>query len=889
MNSKVQDMVTRASPLSAVSATYVEAMYDRFRTDPAGLDESWRCLFGVLDLVADATDTDVKAGLAGSGLAARRACVAEALRMRGHLVAKLDPLASPTLLPAPDALAGPEPQDRPLDVLQELYCGSLSVETAHIDDAGLRAWLAAQFEACVLAPAPCDEPRLLHTLIRADEFERFLARKFPSKKRFGAEGAEAMIPLLLEVLRQAAAAGVTHAVVGTMHRGRLNVMANVMNVSLPQLIAGIKGAHPFPADTARPADVPYHLGAKGLVDTGAGPIEVTVLANPSHLEAIDPVLLGRARALQDGPFRDQARSRVLPIILHTDAAVIGQGVVAETIQLGGTAGFGTGGAVHIVVNNQLGFTTEPEDARTSTHCTGAWKAVDSCILHVNGDDLPSVARSAALAVAWRQAHARDAVIDLVCYRRNGHNEIDEPSFTQPLLYDRIARHEPVATATARRMIAAGAVSPSAVAAWTEAYRAELAAAYEVSAEYRANATGYPAMPATQRPTGVDPARLRAIAEHLAAEPQSVVLHPRIGRVLKQRTVAEGIAWPLAEALAIGTLLQDDVDVRLTGQDVVRGAFSHRHFSLFDMNTGQGHIGLACVPGAGTATRKARFDLYNSPLSEYAVLGFEYGYSQERLDALTVWEAQFGDFANGAQIILDQFVAAAEEKWCAPSGLVLLLPHGLEGQGPEHSSARLERFLQMAAGTNMRIVNPSTPANYFHLLRRQVCAAERRPLVVMAPKRLLRLPAALSDLSEFGADRSFQAVLVSAPAGTIDRLLLCSGKIAYDLEAERTARAADTVGIIRIEELFPLPEAELLAVFSRNPGATCVWVQEEPANMGAWSWLDRRVERLRHQAGAVQPAMVYVGRPESGSPAGSFHGDHDADQVSIVSRAFEVTA
>ena len=876
---ETNNMFRESSPLSAVSAGYVEDLYDRFRTSPDGVDESWRSLFGALDLAVEPPVT----GAAGAGADGRRAALTEALRRWGHLSARLNPLAAPQPLPDVEEFAAHlSPQAGPLDILRALYCGSLAVETAHIDDPALRNWLIGQYEAAAMAPPPGDEVAMLRDLIRADAFERFLARKFPTKKRFGAEGAEAIIVLLREILRQAAVAGVTHVVIGTMHRGRLNLMATILGRSMARLFAEIKGAHPFPADTARPGDVPYHLGDRTVVDTGAGVLTVTLLANPSHLEAVDPVALGRARALQDGV----GPARVLPIILHTDAAVIGQGVVAETLQLGGTAGFTTGGTIHVVINNQLGFTTEPSEARTSTYCTGAWKAIDSCILHVNGDDVAAASRAAHLAIGWRQTHARDAVIDFVCYRRNGHNEIDEPTFTQPVLYRQIAQQEPVVETTARRLVEAGRITAQDIAAEAEACQAALAQAYDASPDHRMNESGYPAMPAgAARPTGVDPSRLRAIADTLARAPDGMALHPKMGRLLQQRFVGEdGIAWPMAEALAFGSLLRDGVDVRLTGQDVVRGAFSHRHFSLVDSLSGAKHIGLAVLPGA-----TGRFSLYNSPLSEYAVLGFEYGYSLERLDALTIWEAQFGDFANGAQIIFDQFISAAEEKWCTPSGLVVLLPHGLEGQGPEHSSARLERFLLMAAGTNMRIVNPSTPANYFHLLRRQVCAPDRRPLIVMSPKRLLRLPAAVSPLADFAPDRAFEPLVTSGSGDAVDRILLCSGKIAYDLEAECAARLAANVAVVRIEELFPLPAEALAALFRRWPGATCVWVQEEPANMGAWSWLDRRIERLRRDAGALHPTMLYAGRPESGSPAGSFHGDHDADQAAIVARALEVTA
>ena len=873
-------MPTRSSPLSSVSAGYLESLYTQYRSHPEQLDESWRCVFGVLDLVGEANGLDVLDGLARAqpGLAT---ALAELLRARGHLQARLDPLAVATGQLGAEAMAEhlpPPPRD--LGEMAARYLGPLAVETAHIDDPALRNWLIAAWEAGGAPMSRGEQRATLHELLRAGEFERFLGLKFPTKKRFGAEGAEALVPLLREVLRRAAAAGVTHVVIGTMHRGRLNIAANVLGRPLPQLLAEIKGAHPFPVDPPRPADVPYHLGHHGTVDTGTGSLIVTLLANPSHLEAVDPVVLGCARAMQDAAGSGGA-ARVLPVIVHTDAAVIGQGVVAEALQLGGVPGFTTGGTVHLVVNNQIGFTTERDEARTSTHCTGAWKAVDSCIVHVNGDDTAAVLRAAGLAVDWRQAHARDAVIDLVCYRRNGHNEIDEPTFTQPVAYKRIAEHPPVAEATVRRLVADGIVSEQEVRDGIDAYREELAAAYDASQAYRSNASGYRPQPGRiEAPTGVGADRLHAVADALATAPGDLALHPKLGRLLRQRALGEGgIAWPMAEALAFGTLLQDGVAVRLTGQDVVRGAFSHRHYALVDTATGRRHTALSRLPGA-----RAPFAVHNSPLSEYAVLGFEYGYSLEAAGGLTIWEAQFGDFANGAQIILDQFVAAGEEKWCAPSGLVLLLPHGLEGQGPEHSSARIERFLQMAAGGNMRIANPSTPASYFHVLRRQAVGADRKPLVVMGAKRLLRLPAAVSPLEAFGAGSAFEPVLVDAP-GTVVRILLCSGKIAYDLLAERGRRGATDVAVVRLEELYPLPAAALQAVFARWPGAACRWVQEEPANMGAWSWLDRRLEAIRRDAGAATPAVAYVGRAEAASPAGSFHGDHDDEQARIVAEAF----
>ncbi len=879
-------MLDRSSPLSSASVDYIEGLYRSFHDNPERLDESWRCVFVVLDLIGEASRVDVLHELASRN-EERNAQLVEVLRARGHLYARLDPLGRPTDSGDEEAalLAHLPPEPPSPDDLRSRHTGSLAVETAHIDDAALRNWLVEAFEAGRRPTCPDDARDFLWDLVRADVFESFLARKFPTKKRFGAEGAEAVVPLLRRVLRGAAARGVTHVVLGTMHRGRLSLSANVLGRPLAQLLAELRGAHPFPTASDRPGDVPYHLGHRGCVDTGAGVLEVTLLANPSHLEAVDPVVLGRARALQEAQGSSGA-ARVLPVILHTDAAVAGQGVVAEVLQLASVPGFSTGGTVHIVVNNQIGFTTNPAEARSSTHCTGIWKAIDSCILHVNGDDGAAVSRAAALAVHWRQTHARDAVIDLVCYRRNGHNEIDEPIFTQPVLYRRIAAQVPIAQAAARRLIDEGVVSERAVRDLADACQAELDGAYAASETFRPN-TGSTLDQGLRRvapgsPTGVEPARLLAVSEALTRAPDGVALHPKVERLLRQRDVREGkVAWALAEALAFGTLLQDGVGVRLTGQDVVRGAFSHRHYGLVDQLTGAHHLALAGFGGAD-----ACFAVHNSPLSEYAVLGFEYGYSLERPNDLTIWEAQFGDFANGAQVILDQFVAAGEEKWCAPSGLVVLLPHGLEGQGPEHSSARLERFLQLAARDNMRVANPSTPANHFHVLRRQALVADRKPLILMGPKRLLRLPAATSPLDAFGPDRAFEPVLVDTAGPAIGRVLLCSGKIAYDLLAERDRRGAVDVAIVRLEELYPFPEAELRQVFAACPDASCLFVQEEPCNMGAWSYLDRKLERVRRETGARWPQVTYVGRRESGSPAGCFHGDHDDEQARIVAAAFE---
>jgi 2-oxoglutarate dehydrogenase E1 component len=850
-----------SSPLSGISYAYLEAMQRAFEADPAAVEPGWRLVFQVL----------AEAGVSPGDSAAAQALQAlQAMewRERGHLQAQLDPLT---------------PGTTPSDPLQALYAGTLAVECAHIDDAARRAWLRAAVEEGAGLPSPADPRALLADLVAAEEFESLLGRKFPTKKRFGAEGAEAVVPLLRRVLARAAAEGISRAVIGTMHRGRLSLTANVLGRAFARLVAEVKGAHPFPADTPRPGDVPYHLGHEAELVLDGHSITVTLLANPSHLEAVDPLVLGRARAAQDkagGP------GAVLPIILHTDAAVVGQGVVAECIQLAGPAGYSVGGTVHLVINNQIGFTTEAQEARTSRHCTGPWKAVDSAILHVNGDDPLAVARAADIALAWRQAQGCDAVVDLVCYRRNGHNEIDEPGFTQPRLYARIAGQVPVARAFAARLVAEGVVTEAEVAALIEATRLRFQAGYEEAAGHRSNESGYPPRPPRQAAeTGVAGSMLEQIATALATAPEALALHPRMGRVLRQRSLdPKGIPWPSAEALAFGSLVREGVPVRLSGQDVVRGAFSHRHFALADAASGARHVGLDKL-----APDQARFQAFNSPLSEYAVLGFEYGYSLERPDALVIWEAQFGDFANGAQIVIDQFIAAAEAKWCDPSRLVLLLPHGLEGQGPEHSSARLERYLQLAAEGNLRIVQPSTPANYFHLLREQALGHHDCPLIVMSPKKLLRLPEALSPLADFLPGTGFRPLLASAPAtGTVETVLLCSGKIAYELEEARAARGAAEVAILRLERLYPLPAAEIAAQLRRWPRARLLWVQEEPENMGAWRWLDRQLEALATEAGCLHPRLDYVGRPASPSPAGSFHGAHDDDQRAILEQAFAAT-
>ncbi len=866
------------SPFLSASTPYLDNLQDRHRTEPGSLSRDLRRIFSAMEEL-DRRDAGNTAGSLAD----------EEIRARGHLVADLDPL---------HRTQGTDRDGRkPRDRLRELYCGPLSLETAHIDDRDRRSLLRAAFEARPALPAPAARQRAFDLLVAAEEFEALLGTRYPTKKRFGIEGGEALIPLVDRLLQQAAAAAIEEVHVGTMHRGRLNLMANVFGVPLPRLFATFTGSHPFATDMPVPADVPYHLGHAGELRYGGRLLRLVLSPNPSHLEAVNPVVLGRARAAGDRRIEAGGeRGKVLAILLHTDASVIGQGSVAETCQLAELAGFGVGGTIHVVVNNQIGFTTDQDEARSSRHCTGIWKSIDSPIFHVNGDEPDAALLAADLAVGARSAHGCDAVVDLVCYRRKGHNEIDEPRFTHPVLYRAIGAHEPVRQRYGTMLADASLVSADeqarAAGRWRGIYREELAAA----AEYRPNADGLSeGIRAAYAPrghgvadgraidTGIEPQRAERLIGRLATISETVAADDKVTRLVGQRrdAIEAGLNWALAEAVCFASLLTEGIRVRLSGQDVIRGAFSHRHFAVTDVNTGGRHISLNHLQ-----PDQARFDIVNSPLSEHAVLGFEYGYSLDTPDGLVVWEAQFGDFANGAQIIVDQFICSGEEKWRQRSGLVMLLPHGLEGQGPEHSSARLERFLQIAARDNIQIANPSTPANYFHLLRRQVLASRRKPLIVMSPKTLLRLPAAVSPLADFASGTRFRPVIASrVPDGPVERVLLCTGKIAYELERRRDATGADRTAILRLDQLYPLPAQDLVDLFKCWPEAEYRWVQEEPENFGAWSHLDRRLEKLLVEAGARRPRLACVARPEAASPAGSFHAEHERDQAWIVEAAF----
>lgn len=873
--------------LVGTSIEYFEALYRRYEADPMSVEISWRCAFDMAQILAG------RDGQKSSNERDRPvSIIAEIIRQRGHLDAKLDPLALRNSGVAALAanLSTSSIADDMSRQLVDQYCGSFTVETAHIDSGEIRAWVQQVFEE-QRRPLPAEEKiQAYRKLVQVDEFERFLGKKYPTKKRFGAEGAEAMFPMVDRIFREAAKCGVDEIVVGPMHRGRTSLMGILFGTPLPELFAKFKGAHPFSADAYCAGDVPYHLGAETEILVDGHKIQITLCPNPSHLEAVNPMVAGRVRARQDLRDRTSA-SQVLGLLFHSDAAVVGQGIVSETLQLSGIPGFATHGTIHLVVNNQVGFTTDPWEARTSWHCTGPFKAIDAPIIHVNGDDIEACIRAADLAVAFRKKFERDIVIDLVCYRRSGHNELDEPRFTQPVAYAAIDGHQSVREIFEAHLKSIGLMSVASAVALVDEYRDELQRAYDSAVSWRPNRSGYPGgrwepyrptqKVAKEPDTGIDQGRLATLLTALSTLPSDISVHPKVRRLVEQRSEAKdrGVPWSLGEALAFSSLVTEGTPVRLTGEDSVRGTFSTRHFGIVDLESGR-RISML----DGLFRDQAAFTVLNSPLSEYAVLGFEYGYSLERPDALTVWEAQFGDFVNGAQIMVDQFIASGEEKWLQPSGLVLLVPHGLEGQGPEHSSARPERYLQLAAKDNIQIANPSTPANYFHLLRRQMLRTVRKPLVILAPKTLLRLPAAVSPIEKFQTGNRFEPVL-SLGTHNARQILICSGKIAYELMQERTKLAADDVDIVRLELLYPFPATELSEILARSPGARVTVIQEEPQNMGIWPWIRPRIEDLATKLNLESPRPEYVGRPESPSPAGGFHGDHERDQAAIVKAAF----
>ncbi len=855
-----------------------------------------------------------------------------AFRMRGHLHAKLDPLGleparsheelDPTtygFTPADydrkifiDGVLGLEFASirQMLEILDRTYCQTLGFEFMHISDPTEKAWIQERIEGPDKEITFTREGKraILTKLIEAEGFEKFCDTRFTGTKRFGLDGAEATIPALEQIIKRGGALGVKDIVLGMAHRGRLNVLAHVMGKPHRAIFNEFRGGSAKPDDVEGSGDVKYHLGASSDREFDGNTVHLSLTANPSHLEIVDPVVLGKVRAKQDQLQDIVERSKAMPLLIHGDAAFAGQGVVAECLGLSGLKGHRTGGSVHFIVNNQIGFTTNPRYARTSPYPSDVAKMVEAPVIHCNGDDPEAVVFAAKIATEFRQKFHKPAVIDMFCYRRFGHNEGDEPAFTQPIMYRKIKTHPTTLKQYAHRLMDEGILTEEEFDGEKTQWRVKLDQEFEAAQAYKPNKADWldgrwAGMKAVREDTddprrgatGIEISALKQIGRGITKVPEGFRVHRTIARFLENRKqmieTGQGVDWATAESLAFGSLLLDGHPVRLSGQDSERGTFSQRHSVLHDQETDDRYTPLNHI-----RDRQGRFEVINSMLSEEAVLGFEYGYSLSEPNALTCWEAQFGDFANGAQVVIDQFISSGERKWLRMSGLVLLLPHGYEGQGPEHSSARLERFLQMCAEDNMQVVNCTTPSNYFHALRRQLKRDFRKPLILMAPKSLLRHKRCVSRLDEIGPGTSFHRLLyddaqMEPNAGTrlvkddkIRRVVLCAGKVYFDLLDERTKRGIDDVYLMRVEQLYPFPVKSLSAELTRFPEADIVWCQEEPKNMGAWTFVEPYLEWVLEHSRAKVARPRYAGRPASASTAAGQTSKHMSQLQAFLDEA-----
>jgi len=908
------------------NADVIEAAYRIWLDNPDGVDPTWRAFFQGFSLGSNGGS--LNAALDGQSQGApiidslKQSHVhylIAAYRAIGHLQAHLDPLSGPPP-PTPKLelgqfQLGEADLDTSFDVgtylgggqmtlrdiiasLQQIYCSHVGVEYAHIQDQDCRLWLQERIESTRLSPSFARplKVRILRRVHKAELFEKFLHTKYVGQKRFSLEGGETIIAALDAVIDHCPDAGVEEIVMGMAHRGRLNVLCTVMRKSFDQLFEQFSENY-IPDTVGGDGDVKYHLGYESVLTTTSGKkVEVRLAANPSHLEAVDPVVEGKTRARQRIRGDTEERRRVLAFLIHGDAALAGQGIVAETLNFSQLPGYRTGGTVHFVINNQIGFTTDPRDARSTRYCTDVAKMIEAPIFHVNGDDPEAVCMVSQLALDFRVRWKRDVFVDMYCFRRHGHNESDEPTFTQPMLYRKISAHPQVSAIYTEKLVAEGSIT----AAQGDAIKAEYSASLEanlVKAKEReaakaakkagpgsafkgSTAEFQPEYHHTPVVTGVPAEEIDRIVRGLTTVPETFKLNPKIRRLLDSRLQAHKnggpVDWGFGEALAFGSLLIEGTPVRLSGQDTERGTFSHRHAVLADIDTGEKY-----TPLKNLDPKQARFCVYNSLLSEAAVLGFDYGYSLDYPDMLCLWEAQFGDFANGAQVEIDQFIVSGESKWQRTCGIVLLLPHGYEGQGPEHSSARLERFLQASAEDNIQVANVTTPAQYFHLLRRQVRRDFRKPLIIMSPKSLLRHPAAVSSISDFTSG-GFQEILEEPGAlQGPDRLVLCSGKVYYDLCDYREKNALNDTAIVRVEQLYPLHTERLSEIAKASPGARLVWCQEESQNMGAWSWIAPQLGKV------FGKVPIYAGRDASSSPAVGSLALHRMELAGLLKDAFKL--
>jgi 2-oxoglutarate dehydrogenase E1 component len=976
------DQFHASSFMQGHNAEYLEQMYARYANDPNAVDDAWQAFFKAMgdddvsvkreaagpswarsdwppmpgdDLTAALTGEwapepevkgardKIKAKAEATGVSVsddqikravldsiRALMIIRAYRIRGHLVADLDPLGMRETIPHPEL----DPKsygfteadmDRPIfidnvlglqvatmreiiAIVKRTYCGTFALQYMHISNPEEAGWLKERIEGLGKEIQFSREGRkaILNKMVEAEGFEKFLHVKYMGTKRFGLDGGESLIPAMEQIIKRGGSLGVKDIVIGMPHRGRLSVLANVMQKPYRAIFNEFQGGSSKPEDVDGSGDVKYHLGASSDREFDNNTVHLSLTANPSHLEAVNPVVIGKVRAKQD-QYKDDERTSVMPILLHGDAAFAGQGVVAECFALSGLKGHKAGGTMHIVVNNQIGFTTAPHFSRSSPYPTDNALVVECPIFHVNGDDPEAVVHAAKVATEFRQKFHKDVVIDIFCYRRFGHNEGDEPMFTTPVMYKKIKKQKTSLSLYTERLVRDGLIPEGEIEDMKAEFQAKMNTEFEAGKDYKPNKADWldgkwsnldrNKEDYVRGDTAIAPETFADVGKALSTAPVDYPLHKTVNRLLDSKAEmfksGTGIDWATGEALAFGSLLTEGYPVRLAGQDSTRGTFSQRHSGLVNQDTEERYYPLNNVRAG-----QAQYEVIDSMLSEYAVLGFEYGYSMAEPNALTLWEAQFGDFANGAQIMFDQFISSGESKWLRMSGLVVLLPHGYEGQGPEHSSARLERFLQMCGQDNWIVANCTTPANYFHILRRQLHRSFRKPLILMTPKSLLRHKMAVSKTEEFTTGSSFHRLMWDdAQHGNSDtklvkddkikRVVMCSGKVYYDLLEERDARGIDDVYLLRVEQFYPFPAQSAVQELGRFKNAEVVWCQEEPKNQGAWTFIEPNIEWVLSRIKAKHTRPIYVGRSTSASPATGLASNHKAQQAALVNEALTI--
>jgi 2-oxoglutarate dehydrogenase E1 component len=889
------------------NAAYLSDLYQEYIRNPEGVDPKWQRVFRDMGPIASGGQVDERTTIDSI----RALMLIRAYRVRGHLAANLDPLGiekRETHLELEPSYYGFGPADLDrliyidnvlgferaslkaiLDRLRKTYCNTIGVEFMHIQDPVQKAWIQERIENSI--KPKIDPKKILTELTQAEFFEKFLNTKFPGAKRFGLEGGESLIPGIEQVLNIYQTYGVQEICLGMAHRGRLSVLANIMRQPIKYILALFQGQSLNPDSYEGSGDVKYHLGYSSDRIFNGAEVHLSLNANPSHLEAVDPVVLGKVRSKQDQR-NDIERQKVAGVLLHGDAAFAGQGLVAETLSLCGLDGYETGGTLHFIINNQIGFTTSPPHSRSSPYSSDIAKAIQAPIFHVNADYPEDVVWVSSLAAEFVRTFGVDAVIDMICYRRYGHNEMDEPAFTQPIMYKAIAKHPTTRALYAKYVQDAELLSAKEVLSIEKKVQSFLNSEFELASTLNGSEKKLDWLEGAwskvkdkkgKAETGVPIEQLKKLGKTLCTLPNGFAINPKLKRQLDQRAQAlqdDGpLDWATGEALAFATLLSEGKTVRLSGQDSCRGTFSHRHAVIIDQENEDRYI-----PLNNLNVEQATFEVIDSPLAEASVLGFDYGYSTANPDALVIWEAQFGDFANGAQVIIDQFISSAEKKWLRLSGLVMLLPHGMEGQGPEHSSARLERYLQLCAEDNMQVVNCTTPANFYHVLRRQLHSEWRKPLIVMTPKSLLRHKSAVSYLKDMGENTYFKRLITDDMVKKSSRVVLCSGKVYYDLLEAREAKKNDQVAILRLEQYYPFPEGSLTEALKSYGDVPLVWCQEEPCNMGAWGFLDRRLESVLKKLKNTHNRPYCVGRKEAASPATGIAGRHEKEQAAIIEAA-----